>query len=75
MVNRKSSLETAHSSKPLLTVAEAAHQLGLQPSAIRAWLLRREIGFVRVGRRAVRIPFDVVARIIAEGTVPARPRR
>jgi excisionase family DNA binding protein len=62
-------------SKAMLTVAEAAHELGLQPSAIRAWLLRREIEFVRVGRRAIRIPFSAVAQVISNGRVPARPQR
>jgi excisionase family DNA binding protein len=60
----------------LLRVEEAANLLAVKPSTVRAWLLRRRIGKVRIGRRAVRIPTGEVERIIAEGTIPARePRR
>lgn len=71
MFNRKASLEVVAHSKPMLTVAEAAHELGLKPSAVRAWLLKREIEFVRVGKRAVRIRSSEVERIIQEGKIPA----
>jgi excisionase family DNA binding protein len=57
----------------LLRVEEAAALLAIRPSTVRAWLLTRRIGKVRVGRRAIRIPAGEVARIIAEGTIPARP--
>jgi excisionase family DNA binding protein len=55
----------------LLTVAEAAEALGLKPSTIRAWLLRRKLPRVNCGR-AVRIPADGVAEFIERNTVPAR---
>jgi len=58
--------------KPL-TVREAAEALNLSQATIRAWLLHRKIGFVRLGR-AVRIPDSEIHRILAEGTVPARIR-
>lgn len=35
----------------LLTVSEAGEKLRLQESTIRAWILRRKIPFVRLGRR------------------------
>jgi excisionase family DNA binding protein len=59
----------------LLRVEEAADLLAVKPSTVRAWLLRRRIGKVRIGQRAVRIPAGEVERIIAEGTIPAREPR
>jgi excisionase family DNA binding protein len=57
--------------KKLLNVQETAEQLGIKPSTVRAWLLRRKLPCVHVGR-AVRIPADAVAEFIARNTVPAR---
>ena len=59
----------------LLRVEEAADLLAVKPSTIRAWLLRRRIGKVRIGQRAVRIAASEVERIISEGTIPAREVR
>jgi len=56
----------------LLTVPEAAARLALRESTVRAWILRRRISKVRVGRRAVRVPAAEIERLIREGTVPAR---
>jgi excisionase family DNA binding protein len=58
-----------------LRVSEVADILSVKESTVRAWLLARRIGRVRVGRRAVRIPLSEVERLIAEGTVPARVPR
>jgi excisionase family DNA binding protein len=59
----------------MLTVDEAAWELGLKASTIRAWLLRRKnISFVKVGR-CVRIPRSEVERLIRENTVRAREVR
>ena len=57
--------------KKLLTVAESAHELGLKPGTIRAWIAQRRIGVVRLGR-AVRIPVQEIERLIVEGTMPAK---
>ncbi|MGH9533816.1 MAG: helix-turn-helix transcriptional regulator [Terriglobales bacterium] len=54
----------------LLTVKAAAVRLGLTQATIRAWLLRRRIGCVRLSPRAVRIPSSEVERLIRQGTVP-----
>jgi excisionase family DNA binding protein len=59
----------------LLRIPEAAHALGLKIGTIRAWVLRRKIGYVLVGSRAIRIPTSEVNRVIAEGTIPAREDR
>lgn len=60
--------------KGMLSVEEAAQELGLKPSTIRAWILRRRITYVKLNR-AVRIPRAEVERIIREGTIPARQMR
>ena len=56
----------------LLRPGEAAEQLGLRVSTIRAWILHRRIPAVRVGRRAIRIPQSAVQSIIEAGTIPVR---
>jgi len=58
----------------LLTCAQTAEMLGLKESTIRAWIARRRIGIVRLGR-AIRVPLEEADRLIAEGTIPPkRPR-
>jgi excisionase family DNA binding protein len=39
----------------LLNVEQAAEFLGLKPSTIRSWIVRRRISYVKLGDRAVRI--------------------
>ncbi len=55
----------------LLTVKQAAEMLGLKVATIRAWLYRRRLPCVHVGR-AVRIPAEAVAAFIERHTTPAR---
>jgi excisionase family DNA binding protein len=55
----------------MLTVEQVAHELGLKESTIRAWLLKRKLAFVKLGR-SVRIPRAEVDRLIRENTIPAR---
>ncbi|MBI5192139.1 MAG: excisionase family DNA-binding protein [Nitrospirae bacterium] len=52
--------------KKLLTVDEAANQLGLKSTTIRRRILEKTITTVKIGR-AVRIPVEAVERIIAAG--------
>jgi excisionase family DNA binding protein len=54
----------------MLTVDEAAKRLGVRPSTIRSWLWKRQIEFVKISR-SVRIPADVIDRLIVAGTRPA----
>ncbi len=56
----------------LLTIPEAAARLKMRESTIRAWILQRRLGYVKVGRRAVRISEREVLRVIEQGTVPAQ---
>jgi excisionase family DNA binding protein len=56
--------------RALLTVDEAAEQLAIKRPTVRAWMARRKIGYVRLGR-AVRIPASEIDRLLEQGTVPA----
>jgi excisionase family DNA binding protein len=58
----------------MLTVHEAAEELGLKESTVRAWLLRTRLSHIRLSARGVRIPAAEVSRLIRENTVPARER-
>ena len=65
-------MSTQHS---LLTVRQAAEQLGLRVCTIRLWLAQRKLPRVNCGR-AVRIPAEAIAEFIERNTIPARePRR
>lgn len=56
--------------KPLLSVDEAANELGLKPATLRAWLTRRKLPRVNCGR-AVRIPAAAIAQFIERNTIPS----
>ena len=49
----------------------AATELDVSVHTIRAWLSRRRLGYVRLGR-AVRIPTAEIERLVERGTVPAQ---
>jgi excisionase family DNA binding protein len=59
----------------LLTVDQAADRLGLKASTIRAWILRRKLGFTKVGAKAIRVPEAEVERVAEAGFVPPVPER
>jgi excisionase family DNA binding protein len=54
----------------LLSLTEAAAALHLKPSTMRAWVLRRKIPFVKLGRRVLFRRSDLEA-LIATSVVPA----
>ncbi len=56
----------------LLTLAEASSLLRLKVSTLRAWVLRRRIPYVKVGR-LVRLRRADVEALITASLVPARP--
>ena len=58
-----------HSSKQLVTVAQAATRLGLKPATIRRRILERKIPYVKLGR-AVRIPVEAIDDMIASSYRP-----
>jgi len=55
----------------LVNLNEAAKILRLKPSTMRAWVLRRRIPFVKLGRRVLFRRSDLEA-LIARSVVPAR---
>lgn len=55
--------------RPLITVKDAANELGLSPRTVRDWVQSRRIEFVRVGG-AVRIRPETIDNLIRVGTVP-----
>jgi excisionase family DNA binding protein len=56
----------------LLTVDQAAELLGVKPSTIRAWILKREkLEVVKVGR-LVRITERSIEKLIDDNTIPPR---
>ena len=59
--------------KRMLTVGEAAEQLGLSPKTIWAWIYTRRVCIVRLGR-SVRIPQSSIEELIEAGTIPAKVR-
>ena len=55
----------------LMTLDEASGLLRLKVSTLRAWVLRRRIPYVKVGR-LVRVRRADIERLIAASVVPAR---
>lgn len=55
----------------LLNVKEASEMLAVKPATVRAWLLRRRLPRVNVGR-AVRIPSEAIIQFIERNTIPAK---
>jgi excisionase family DNA binding protein len=58
----------------LNTLPQAAEQLGISVKCLRAWIYRRTIPYVKVGR-AVRISDETIEKIINLGTMPALEER
>jgi excisionase family DNA binding protein len=58
----------------LLNVDEAAAYLRIKPPTVRAWILKRKIGVVRLGR-SVRLRKNELDLLIERGTTPAAPVR
>jgi excisionase family DNA binding protein len=56
----------------LLTVRQAAQQLGVSRHTVRSWTYSGRISVVRVGPKAIRIPTEAIANIIAAGFKPAK---
>ena len=54
----------------LLDVSETAALLRLKESTIRSWILKRKLGYVKVGRRTF-VQRSECDRIINAGVVPA----
>ncbi len=63
-----------HDCETLFNVKQAAERLGIQQSTVRAWCLRRKIGFHKLGA-AVRISEKEIQRLLNEGFIPAKVTR
>lgn len=59
---------------PLRSLPHTAERLGVSIHTLRAWIYRKEIPYVKVGR-AVRISDTTINRIIAKGTHAAHTER
>jgi len=55
----------------LLTVQQAAEQLGLREATIRKLIFQRRIDTVRPSVRAVRVPESAIKKILERGFRPA----
>jgi excisionase family DNA binding protein len=55
----------------LLTVPEAAAALGIKQATVRAWILKRRITYVKIGR-LVWVPAKDIKLLIERGTIPSR---
>jgi excisionase family DNA binding protein len=55
----------------LPTVAEATAVLGMKEATVRAWMLKRNVTYVKLGR-VVRIPAKGLELQIERATVPSR---
>ena len=55
----------------LLTVQQAAEQLGLREATIRKMIFQRRIDTVRPSVRAVRVPESAIKKILERGFRPA----
>ena len=51
------------------TVEQAAAELNLSTATIRAWIAKRRLGHIRLGR-AIRIPVDEIRRLLETGYIP-----
>ena len=67
----KTTLKTA---ARVVSIPEAATLLGLRPSTIRAWISRRRISAVHLGRRVL-IPMEAIDDVLSRGLIPARENR
>ncbi|WP_263375552.1 helix-turn-helix domain-containing protein [Granulicella aggregans] len=58
----------------LKSLPQAAEELGITVNTLRAWVYRRKIAYVKVGR-SVRVSEETIQRIIDRGTIPALESR
>ena len=56
------------------TVSQAAVELSLSKSTVRAWIATRKMGHLRLGR-AIRVPASEIARLLETNYVPPERTR
>jgi excisionase family DNA binding protein len=60
--------------KRLLSIIEAAHLLGISKHTLNGWVSKRQISFVKVGRRTLFDP-DYLAQYVKAHTVESQVHR
>jgi excisionase family DNA binding protein len=58
----------------LKSLPQAAVELGVTVNTLRAWIYRRKIPYIKIGR-CVRVSDQTIEQIIDRGTMPAREER
>jgi excisionase family DNA binding protein len=58
----------------LRSLAQAAEELGVSINTLRAWVYRRRIPYIKIGR-SVRVSEETIQRIIDRGSIPALEER
>ena len=58
----------------LVSINDAAEELGLAPVTLRSWIAQRRISSVKLGR-SIRIPSSELDRLVERGSIPALPER
>jgi excisionase family DNA binding protein len=58
----------------LKSLSQAADELGITVNTLRAWIYRRNIPYIKIGR-CVRVSDQTIEQIIDHGTMPAREER
>jgi excisionase family DNA binding protein len=54
------------SRRPLLTVADIADYMAVEPKTVRGWLARRAMKFIRVNGRTLRVRAEALDEFIAK---------
>ena len=57
----------------LMTVKQAAARMALKPSTLRKWILLRRMPYVRLGKRAIRVPRPWIEAQLRNGFHEAIP--
>jgi excisionase family DNA binding protein len=60
--------------RTLKSLSQAAEELGVTVNTLRAWIYRRKIPYLKIGR-CVRISDQTIEQIINRGTMPALEER
>lgn len=59
-------------SDTMLTIPQAAELMGVRPGTLKGWVLTRQIAYIRVGQKLIRIPKSEVDKFLERGRVEVR---
>lgn len=57
-------MSSTKTNNSLITVSEAARQLGVNPATIYIWISRDQIPYVRYSTRTIRIPQSAIDKLM-----------